>query len=182
VPIIKSTYPDTPAIEVTVNGAQKLLALLSPKKSVGPDEISPHVMKETSSEIAPVLAYNFNQSLSLCQLPEDWRTANIFPSHKKDPKELPENYRPLSLTTVSSKILEHIVFSCIIHFLSEQNILTLRQHGFRPRYSCETQLVIAVDDWAKSIDKGLPTYIAIFDFGKAFDSSPFKAAYIWHPR
>jgi hypothetical protein len=101
---------------------QKQLASLNPKKSAGPDEILSHVTKETS-EIAPILTYIFNQSLLSGQLPEDWRTANIFPLQKKGPKELPENYRPM-LTSVSSKILEYIAFSCINHFLSKQNILT----------------------------------------------------------
>ena len=87
--------------------------------------------KETAVEIAPVLASIFNQSLSTGVVPEDWRQANIFALHKKGSKELPENYRPISLTSICSKMLEHIVFSNVSHFLESHNILTPRQHGFR---------------------------------------------------
>ena len=114
----------------------------------------------------------FNQSLSTGVVPEDWHQANIFALHKKGSKELPENYRPISLTSICSKMLEHIVFSNVSHFLESHNILTPRQHGFRLGHSCESQLILAVDDWAQAIDQGLQTDIAIFDFSKAFDSVP----------
>ena len=114
----------------------------------------------------------FNQSLSTGVIPEDWRQANIFALHKKGSKELPENYRPISLTSICSKMLERIVFSNVSHFLESHNILTPRQHGFRRGYSCESQLILAIDDWAQAIDQGLQTDIAIFDFSKAFDSVP----------
>jgi len=52
--------------------------------------------------------------------------------------------------------------------------LSPRQHGFHPRFSCETQLVLAIDDWARALDSGYETDIAIFDFLKAFDSVPHR--------
>ena len=64
------------------------------------------------------------------------------------------------------------MFSNVSHFLESHNILTPRQHGFRRGHSCESQLILAVDDWAQAIDQGLQTDIAIFDFSKAFDSVP----------
>src|SRR5208282_6786858 len=103
-------------------------------------------------------------------VPEDWLLANIFALHKKGPKELPENYRPISLTSICSKIMEHIVHSSICRYLEEGNILTPRQHGFRSGHSCETQLILAIDDWARALDSGSRTDVAIFDFSKAFDS------------
>ena len=173
-PTVPSSYPDMPEFEVSCAGVERLLAKLDIKKSVGPDDISPRVMKEACTEIAPVLTFIFNQSLSSCEIPEDWRIANIFALHKKGAKELPENYRPISLTSISSKILEHIVYSSISRYLSENDIISPRQHGFRPGFSCETQLVLSIDDWAKSVDRGLRTDMAIFDFSKAFDSVPHQ--------
>jgi hypothetical protein len=161
-----------PNIEVTTFGVQKLLSNLDPKKSVGPDEISPRILKESSEEITPVLTFIFNQSLSTGEIPDDWLIANIFPLHKKGPKDLPENYRPISLTSVCSKVMEHIIHSCICRFLEENQVLTPRQHGFRSGHSCETQLILSINDWAKSMDSGLRTDVAIFDFSKAFDSVP----------
>ena len=70
------------------------------------------------------LTFIFNQSLSTDEVPDDWCIANIFALHKKGAKELPENYRPISLMAISSKILEHIVYSSISRFLADNNILT----------------------------------------------------------
>jgi hypothetical protein len=161
-------------IEVTVQGVQKLLANLDPTKSMGPDDISPRVLKESSNELAPVLTYIFNQSLSSGELPDDWLLANIFALHKKGSRHLSENYRPISLTSICSKVIEHIVHSSISRFLEENNTLTPRQHGFRSHHSCETQLILAIDDWAKALDSRTRTDIAIFDFSKAFDSVPHR--------
>jgi hypothetical protein len=143
-------------------------------KSTGPDELSPRVLKEVSNEIAPTLTFIFNQSLLHGELPEDWLVANIFALHKKGPKDLPDNYRPISLTSICSKILEHIVHSSICRFLESNSILSPRQHGFRSKHSCETQLILAIDDWAQALDSGFRTDIAIFDFSKAFDSVPHR--------
>jgi len=64
--------------------------------------------------------------------------ANIFALHEKGPKDLAEDYRPISLTSVCCKTLEHIVYSNVCKFLDSNNILTPKQHGFRPGFSCET--------------------------------------------
>jgi len=127
-----------PDMIITEPGVLKLLLMLNPNKSLGPDDIPPHVLKEASSEIAPVLTWIFNQSISSGTVPDDWRLANIFPLHKKGPKALPENYRPVSLTCICSKVLEHIIHSSISRFLESNKILSPRQHGFRAGHSCET--------------------------------------------
>ena len=118
---------------------------------MGPDNLSPLVLKEARNDIAGILTLIFNQSFSSGQVPEDWRPANVFPLYKKGARNLPENYRPVSLTSVCSKILEHIVHSSVSQFLEENNILTPRQHCFRWGFSCETQLVSVVNDWAISL-------------------------------
>lgn len=167
-------YPDIPPIEVTSPGVVKLLSGLNVNKSTGPDDISPYILKETAHQLSPLLTYLFNRSLVTGEVPLDWRLANIFALHKKGAKDLPENYRPISLTSVLSKILEHIVLSGISNFLEKNNILTPRQHGFRPGHSCTTQLINVVDDLAKAVDDGHRTDVAIFDFSKAFDSVPHR--------
>lgn len=174
VPIKGNSTPSMPDIQVTSPGVLKLLVNLDVKKSTGPDGISPFVLKEACHVIVDVLTFIFNQSLSSGSVPDDWRLANIFPLHKKGAKDAAENYRPISLTSVCSKLLEHIVYSSMCKFLEENNILTPRQHGFRPGFSCETQLTAAIDDWARALNSGIRTDIAIFDFSKAFDSVPHR--------
>ena len=99
-------------------------ASINTAKSVGPDGISPRILKEAANELTPVLTYLFNKSLSTGDVPDDWRLANIFPLHKKGPKNSAENYRPISLTAVINKLLEHIISSSICRFLDDHNIIT----------------------------------------------------------
>ena len=85
---------------------------------------------------------------------------------------MPENYRPVSLTSVLSKLLEHIVCRHMMKHFERHNILTSLNHGFRSGYSCETQLAVTVEDLTSSFDRGIQTDIAILDFSKAFDTVP----------
>ena len=151
-----------------------LLSKLNFTKSPGPDNIATKVLIELQNEIAPILTCIYNQSLSRECLPSDWTSANIFPLHKKGARNLPDNYRPISLTSVCCKLFEHIVHSHISRFLTKYNILNPNQHGFRKDHSCGTQLVSTVYDWSLSLDHKVPTDVAVFDFSKAFDSVPHK--------
>ena len=67
-------------------GSEKILDRLNPHKSSGPDDLSARVLKECSADIAPVLAYIFNQSLAQGKVPEDWLQANVAPIYKKGGK------------------------------------------------------------------------------------------------
>ena len=84
------------------------------------------------------------------------------------------NYRPVSLTCVPCKLLEHIVCSNIMAHLDEHKLLSDRQHAFRKRHSCETQLITVINDWAKILDIGGQVDTFILDFEKAFDTPPHE--------
>jgi len=71
-------------------------------------------LKETASEISPILSL-LQQSLDTHEVPNDWKEANIVPIFKKGDRTKPSNYRPVSLTAVASKILEHIVVFAIMN-------------------------------------------------------------------
>ena len=101
--------------------------------------VSARVLKECSSKIAPVLTYIFNESLAQGAVPDDWRQANVAPVFKKGEKYDAANYRPVSLTCICCKTLEHIIVSNINKHLALENILADCQHGFRSQRSCETQ-------------------------------------------
>jgi ribonuclease P/MRP protein subunit RPP40 len=96
--------------------------------------------------------------------------------YQKGAKHNPANYRPVSLTSISCKVLEHIVHSSISTHLQAHNILTPHQHGFRKSHSCDTQLTLTVNDLATTLDKRPGTIIdmAILDFSKAFDTVPHE--------
>ena len=91
---------------------------------------------------------------------------------KKGDKHLAENYRPVSLTSVLSKVLEHIVCHELHKHFDKNSVLTNVNHGFRAGFSCETQLTITYNDFVLNAEKETQTDIAILDFSKAFDTVP----------
>ena len=88
---------------------------------------------------------------------------------KKGDKSLVSNYRPISLTCILCKVLEHILASNIVKHLDGQGLMYDLQHGFRVKRSCETQLIMLIEDLARNASVGKQTDIILLDFSKAFD-------------
>ena len=139
-------------IVISEDGVIKLLRGLNPSKAWGPDELHPRVLKELATELGPVFAHLFQQSMDTREIPKEWSLANICPLFKKSGRSLACNYRPVSLTCVPCKLLEHIVCSNIMAHLDEYKHLSDRQHAFRKGQSCETQLTTVINDWANILD------------------------------
>ena len=167
--------------EITVDpkGVTKLLNNLNIHKAPGPDGLSARVLKECSSEIAPILAFIYNESLAQGAVPDDWRQANVAPVFKTGEKYDAANYRPVSLTCICCKTLEHIhvIVSNINKHLALESILADCQHGFRSQRSCETQLVQFYHDLVSNLDRAVnsghkQTDVIVMDFAKAFDKVP----------
>ena len=161
-------------IHVEVAGVQKLLNRLKPNKACGPDKIPNRVLKEMAPVLAPPLTALYNKSLEEGTVPAEWRHALVTPVYRKGDKHSPSNYRPISLTVVCCKLLEHIVCNHVLTHLEENNLLTTLQHGFRRGHSCDTQLLLTYDDLIRSFDKTLQTDMAILDFSRAFDTVPHR--------
>ena len=161
-------------ISITTSGVQKLLANLKTDKAMGPDEIHPSILKNLSSELSSVISHIFQQSLDTGSIPDDWKKANISPIYKKSDRSIPANYRPVSLTCICCKLLEHIITSNLMLHFDNHNILVDNQHAFRRNRSCETQLIHTIDDWASSLDKNLQIDSFVLDFEKAFDTVPYE--------
>ena len=169
VPYLKREYPTMPDIHVTAEGVHKLLNGLKTTRAAVPDDIHPRVLKEIALPISPLLACIFQKSLDTGVLPSDWRIANIWPIHKKGDRSNANNYRPVSLTSITCKLLEHVISTNIMHHLDTYEILSNRQNAFRKKRSCTTQLCSVLDDWTKALDMGSQIDIFILDFAKAFD-------------
>ena len=160
-----------PEITITINGVEKLLDKINPHKASGPDMVSVKFLKEVATEISPALTLLFNASILQSIIPTDWKEAFINPTYKKgkNNRGIAENYRPISLTSVTCKLLEHIIHSNIIKHLEANTILSDKQHGFRKRRGCETQLVMVVNDFAKNLNNSQQMDTILLDFSKAFD-------------
>ena len=140
-------------IIVTTKGVEKILKNINASKAMGPDGIHPRVLKELAPNISEVMAHFFQQSINRGTIPDEWKNANICPLFKKNDRTIPSNYRPVSLTCITCKLLEHIICSNLMQHFEKHNILNSRQHAFRRRHSCETQLINVIHDWATAIDK-----------------------------
>jgi len=136
-----SKTPDAPNIIVDKEGVLKLLLNLNPHKAMGPDQLSTRFLREMATSITPSLTLIFQTSLERGTVPDDWKTAHVTPIFKKGDKSKPSNYRPVSLTSICCKTLEHIIFSHLMKFSESHNILSDKQHGFRKKRSCESQLI-----------------------------------------
>ena len=102
---------------------------------------------------AAILKRIFEQTYDSPCLPEDWKRAVVTPIFKKGDKSLPKNYCFISLTSISFKVMEHIVLSSTSKSFFNNDIITPYQHGFRKGFSTVTKLISILDDWFSSLDK-----------------------------
>ena len=114
----------------------------------------------------------FRKSVNNGQVPEEWRTATVVPIYKKGAKSAAGNYRPVSLTCVSCKVLESILKDDIMEHLSRNKLIKSSQHGFVKGKSCTTNLLEFLDKITEAADRGIATDVVYLDFAKAFDKVP----------
>ena len=111
----------------------------------------------------------FNQSVKQGKVPREWTQAFITPVYKKGNVHEARNYRPVSFTCVTCKFLGHIM-----NHMEKHNPMTTLQHGFRKRHSCETQLLLTLDDLIMSYNRKTKVDAGVLDFSLAFDTVPHE--------
>lgn len=161
-------YPTMPDVIFSPQGIQKIIESLKLTSSCGIDGINAKVLKNTKEITSVILSYIFQQSLSSGIVPHDWKVGKIVPV----PKPGSSSYRPISLTSVCSKIMEHIIHSQIANFLTSVKFFHPNQHGFQRGLSCDTQLALFIHDLSASVDLNIPVDALFIDFEKAFDKVP----------
>ena len=169
-----SPYPELPDLEICSDGVEKLLEELNPNKAQGPDNIPSRLLKDYSKFLAKPLTLIYQASLHQGTIPDDWREGIVTPLFKKGDRSSPANYRPISLTSICCKILEHIVHSHTIKHLDNFNILNKAQHGFRKYRSTESQLITTCNEQAKALNNNEQRDSILLDFSKAFDKVPYQ--------
>ena len=158
---------------ISTEGIKKLIRSLRPHKATGPDTIKARFLIEFVDEVSPALKLIFEASLKQSELPTAWKHALIVPAYKGNGKcrSDPESYRPISLTSIVCKLLEHILYSKIMSHLTENEVLSEFQHGFREKRSGESQLLLTVNDFSKALNNGEQIDSILLDFSKAFDKT-----------
>ena len=130
------------------------------------------MLRSTAWSIAPSLAALFNLSIASGTFPDDWKHARIVPIFKKGDKTLPSNYRPISILSTVSKVLEKHIHSLVFSFLSENSLISDYQWGFMPRRSTISALCSITHNWLGVLEDGNEICSVFFDLRKAFDSVP----------
>ena len=153
----------------------KLTQSLDANKAHGYDGISIRMLKLGSPSIIKPLSIIFQNCLESSAFPDDWKKGNIVPVHKKSSKQLVNNYRPVSLLPICSKIFEKVIFDSIFNFMIQNNLLNSCQSGFRPSDSCINQLISITHNIYRAFDANpsLEVRGVFLDLSKVFDK-------VWH--
>ena len=135
--------------------------------------MQPRVVKEMVDVLVSPFYLIFKLSVKLGKIPTAWKLANVGAIYKnKDSKHSPENFRPISLTSIACKILESIIREAILAYLRDNSLLSDKQVGFLVGRSTVLQLLRVIDRWTEILDKGGFIDAIFCDFKKAFDTVP----------
>ena len=143
---------------------------LKVKKSAGFDGIDNYLIKSIAPYIIYPLVYIFNISLTTGEIPDTMKIAKVIPIFKKGNKQLSSNYRPISLLTSLSKILENLVYKRTLSFFNDHKVFNKSQFGFRENHSTTHAILSLINKVATAIDRSTHTVGIFLDFSKAFDT------------
>jgi hypothetical protein len=161
-PSIKFKNTSTKEIERIVNSLQI-------KESSGYDEISTKILKTSAPFICSPLSYICNKSMLSGTFPSRLKYAIVKPLLKKGDTENVANYRPISLLTSFSKVLEKIIYDRLLKHIETNNILAIEQFGFRTSSSTEKTSYKLTDDILNALNNRMTAGGIFCDLQKAFD-------------
>jgi hypothetical protein len=150
----------------------KKLRKLDVKKATGWDGISTKLVKLAAPKLVTSLTRMINRCISDSIFPDDLKKANLSPIFKAKEMLIKENYRPISILPILSKIYEGILNDQLQDYF--EDILSILLSAFRKRYRCQAILLKVVEDWKKALDNHQTTGAILIDLSKAFDTIPHK--------
>ena len=139
-------------------------------KAHGWAEVSVRMVKICDESLVKLLFNIFQFSLETGNFPSNWKRSNIVPEHKKCNKNLINNYRPVSLIPIFSKIYEKCIYNTLYNYFDGNDLFSKNQFGFRKGDSCVSQLLPTTHEIFKGFDANpsLDTYGIFFDISKSF--------------
>jgi len=161
-------------LHITECDIHKKLPYLKLNKSPGPDSIHPRVLYEVRSKICSPLKHIMELSLNIGNVSLDWRSAIITAVYKKVSRTDVSNYRPVSLTCITCKLMESLVRDHLMKFFVSNKLFSNHQFGFIKGRFTVLQLLRILDKWTKLLEEGKQVDDIYTDFEKAFDNVPHK--------
>lgn len=164
-----SSNPSLTSIDITTKDILDAAAEIRPNSAAGPDEFPGVVLKRCATQLCIPLQLLWSASLKEGEIPDTTRSARITPIYKGGSRSMPQNYRPVALTSHVIKLFEKILVKKIMNFLEHTTLMNRGQHGFRRGRSCLSQLLEHHTHLLELIEAGFNSDVIHFDFEKAFD-------------
>ena len=157
-------------IPVDASEIKSIITNLPNKKSCGYDGVSVKILKYVTSAIVHPLVLLINSSVQQGSFPSLLKLAKIIPLFKKgDPMDI-QNYRPISVLSVFSKIFEKVMHKRIVNFCNKFNVFSNSQHGFREGRSTESASYHFTQYIQNQLEKNKCVSGLFFDLSRAFDT------------
>ena len=155
--------------KITIDEVRKAMRMCVNGKATGLDNIKNEFMKNGGEEMRKTLVIIMNKIWDEEKVPTEWLLATITPIHKQGNKNITNNYRPISLTSVVGKLFEKVITDRITEWLEESGLLVEEQGGFRKGRGCMDQIWTLNEIVQSRREKRKHTYMAFIDFTKAYD-------------
>ena len=134
------------------------------------DKIPFKLLKLAGDIVGPSLTSIFKSSIDNGIFPSEWKVVRVTPIFKKGAESDLNNYRPISVLPIVSKIFEKIIYQQLYDYLNENKLMINYQFGFRSLYSTQTALLETTNNWSINTDNGLLNGVIFIDLKKAFDT------------
>ena len=157
-------------VPTTHNEIFDIIKILDINKSTGPNSIPVFILKIFNCFFSEHLSNIINLSFTTGLFPDLCKIAKVIPIFKGDDESMCENYRPISLLPIFSKIFEKVIYTRMYKFVSDNNLIYSKQFGFRANHSTEHALVSLTEDIKTFLDNGLWVAGIFLDLRKAFDT------------
>ena len=154
---------------VSVTKVNKLLKNLKNSRSTSVDELDNFCVKLAADLIDRPLHHIITLSVMQSRFPRSWKYSKVIPLHKKDCKLERSNYRPVSILSPLSKILEKVVYEQLYEYLTINKIFDPKLHGYRQHRSTQTALMVMYDRWVQAAAAGQVSGAVLLDLSAAFD-------------
>ena len=149
---------------------EKELSSLNCNKATGLDQLAACLLKDSAFYISKPICYILNMLITTGTVPKLWKSAKFMPILKSRSAELPQNYRPISVLPVLSKILEKSIHSQLLSYLERNKLLSEYQFGFRKHRSTKMAATLLCDHIRKEMNNGNMVGVIYLDLSKAFDT------------